>query len=611
MPAAIPLIALCAGTAILLGLAPPSASAADTEPLDRFGPNVYIFSPRTPQSQIQSTADRIAKQQIDNEFGNERYALLFEPGSYGSREHPLNLKVGYYTAIAGLGASPRDVTIKGSVQVRNRCFNGACIALDNFYRSLSNLSIDISSRETGCYAGEIWAVSQGAPMRRVRVTGGDLRLWDSCTSPGFSSGGFIADSQFGGQVINGTQQQFLVRNSALSAWRGGNWNQVFSGVLGAPAECFPASATCGPYTTIAQSAATREAPFLHLDSGRRFQVRIPSLQHRTAGTTWADHPTRGESIPLAKFYIASPGGSAAAINAALKTGKNLLLTPGIYHLDQSIVIERADTMVIGLGFPTLTPEGGVVPMTVRAPKGVSISGIIFDAGSANSAELLQVGLPAMTGETQASSDEASSDPTALHDVFFRVGGAHEGRATVSLTVNSHHVILDHVWAWRADHGNDVGWTQNTADTGLVVNGNNVSAYGLFVEHYQKQEVIWNGDNGRVVFFQNEMPYDPPGQEAWSTAPGLEGYAALTVNESVKRFSAFGMGSYSYFNQGVAIFAANAFQLPATLPPGSVHNLTTIFLNPRASGGIRNVVNGQGGSSTAANPDIPVTVPSYP
>jgi len=43
-----------------------------------------------------------------------------------------------------------------------------------------------------------------------------------------------------------------------------------------------------------------------------------------------------------------------------------------------------------------------------------------------------------------------------------------------------------------DHGAGVGWTRNTADTGLEVTGDNVTATGLFVEHYQKNEVIWSG-----------------------------------------------------------------------------------------------------------------------
>jgi len=72
-----------------------------------------------------------------------------------------------------------------------------------------------------------------------------------------------------------------------------------------------------------------------------------------------------------------------------------------------------------------------------------------------------------------------------------------------------------------------------------------------------------------------------------------------------------MGSYSFFNKGVNIYAANAFEVPVTLPPASLNDLLTIFLSKAGFGGILNVVNGTGGSSTIANPDVPVTVVSYP
>jgi hypothetical protein len=294
-----------------------------------------------------------------------------------------------------------------------------------------------------------------------------------------------------------------------------------------------------------------------------------------------------------------------AINNALAKGLNLLLTPGVYAIDRTIKVKRADTIVLGLGFATLIPQNGVVPMTVADVPGVDISGLIFDAGPVNSPVLLQVGTP-------HAHKSDPNDATALQDVFFRIGGAAVGKATVSLEVNSDNVILDDIWAWRADHGNGVGWTVNTADTGLVVNGDDVTAYGLFVEHYQKYEVIWNGDRGRVVFFQNEMPYDPPSQAAWMEAPGVDGWAAFKIADSVTQFSGYGMGSYSFFNQGIDIFAAHAFEVPDTLPPGSLNDLLTIFLDPSVGkGGILHVVNNTGGSSTAANPDTPVTVVSYP
>jgi hypothetical protein len=351
---------------------------------------------------------------------------------------------------------------------------------------------------------------------------------------------------------------------------------------------------------------TREAPYLYLDSAGSYNVFVPSVQYNTRGTSWASGPTPGTSISIDRFFVARPTDSAATINLALHRGKNLILTPGVYHLDQSIEVTRPDSVVLGLGFPTLVPDNGVVSMNVARAQGMMISGIIFDAGATNSPVLLQL------GSGHARSDNEASDPSALHDVFFRIGGATPGRATTALVVNSNNVILDDIWSWRADHGNGVGWTANTADTGVIVNGDNATAYGLFVEHYQKFNVIWNGNGGTDVFFQNEMPYDVPSQAAWMEAPGVDGWAAFKVGDSVTSFAGYGMGSYSFFNQGLNIYAANAFEVPATLPAGSLHDLLTIFLDPvNGKGGILNVINGIGGSSTIANPDTPVTVVSYP
>jgi hypothetical protein len=589
--------------AFVLALALSGGAAAATPDL---GPNVIVFDSSMPTSQIQATVDTIANKQVSNQFGTDRYALLFKPGTYGSSSDPLNFQVGYYTSIAGLGRSPGDVVINGSVYVHNQCDGSFCTALNNFWRSLSNLTINVTTPNFGCYTGEFWAVSQAAPMRRVDVNG-FATLMDYCTQPSFASGGFIADSRFNDTIVNGSQQQWLVRNSALGAWTNGVWNQVFSGVVGAPSECFPAQASCGgPYTTLPKSPVTREAPYLYVDSAGNQNVFVPSAQTSSSGTTWAGGATPGTSISIDQFYVAKPSDSAATINSALRTGRNLILTPGIYHLDQSISVTRPDTVVLGLGFPTLIPTNGNAAMTTARAKGILISGVMFDAGPVNSPVLLQV------GSGHARSDNESSDPSTLSDVFFRIGGAEPGRATNSLVVNSNNVILDDIWAWRADHGNGVGWMSNTADTGVIVNGDNVTAYGLFVEHYQKYEVIWNGNGGTDVFFQNEMPYDPPSQAAWMEAPGVDGWAAFKVGDAVTSFHGYGMGSYSFFNQGVNIYAAHAFEVPATLPPGSLHNLLTVFLDPsHGSGGILNVVNDTGGPSTIANPDVPVTVVNYP
>jgi len=586
-----------------------------------FGPNVFVFTPGTPQSEIQATADAIAAQQLRNEFGPQRYAMLFAPGTYGSPAHPLNFQVGYYTTVAGLGLLPNDVTINGSVDVYNQCTStGFCTALNNFWRSLSNLTLNVVKLNAGCRSNEFWAVSQAAPLRRVQVNG-TTTLMDYCTGPSFASGGFIADSAMQ-TVINGSQQQWFTRNSRVTTWTNAVWNQTFSGVIGAPPQSFPTP----PYTTLPTSPTSREAPFLYQDSTGKYNVFVPAVQHNSVGPTWTTGSTPGTSIPLSRFYIARPGQSAGAINRQLASGKNLLLTPGIYHLSQPIRVSRHDTVILGIGFPTLVPTDGNLAISVRTDVGVLVSGMIIDAGPRNSPVLLQMGAgkgreddDANAGDEGDNGDHGDSirlnptnDPNAITDVFFRIGGATPGRATLSLLINSNYTVLDDVWAWRADHGNGVGWTLNRADTGLIVNGKNVTAQGLFVEHYQKYEVIWNGNNGTDVFFQNEMPYDPPSQAAWNEGNGVLGWPAFKITNQVTMFNGHGMGSYSFFNQGPEIFATRAFEVPYTLPLGSMQDLLTVFLDAKnGHGGILHVINNTGASSTKANPDTPVTVNAYP
>jgi hypothetical protein len=573
------------------------------------GPNVYVFTPSMPQSQIQATVDSIANQQISNQFGTQRYALLFEPGTYGSAADPLTFQVGYYTEVAGLGGSPGDVTINGTIDVYNQCLPAAdgsntnCIALDNFWRSMSNLTINVTG-QTGCETGaDFWAVSQAAPMRRVNVTGGNLSLMDYCNGgPDYASGGFIADSAFsGGTVINGSQQQFIVRNSNLDGWSNGVWNQVFSGDIGAPPTTFPPTTAGGPYTTLATSPVTQEEPFLQTDASGNYSVFVPALQHNSSGTSWQGGPAAGTSVPTSKFFIARPSTPVLAIDAALALGQNLLLTPGVYDLKAPILVSRPNTIVLGLGFPTLVPQNGTAAMQVLGVPGVKLSGMIFDAGPKNSPVLLQVGGPLAAGTGRA------SDPSLVQDVFFRIGGATAGSATDSLVVNSSHVILDDIWAWRADHGAGAGWTSNTADNGLTVNGNDVTAYGLAVEHYQKNEVVWNGQGGEDIFFQNEMPYDPPSQAAWMSSPATDGYPAFVISRRVTSFSGYGLGSYSFFNQGVPIQSATAFSVPDTSGV-QLHDLLTRFLN--GSGSINHVVNDTGAAVDTANPG-PTYLVSYP
>jgi hypothetical protein len=583
-----------------LGVAQAPAATAAGDPY--LGPNVKVFDPSMAQSDIQAAVDSVYNQQVDNEMGTQRYALLFKPGSYGTAANPLIIKVGYYTEVAGLGRDPGDVVINGHVDVYNRCLeNGGtsnCLALVNFWRSLSNLTINVMGL-TGCrLTGTFWAVSQAAPMRRVNIVG-NMTLMDYCTAgPQYASGGFIADSRTG-TITNGSQQQFLVRDSSIGTWSNGVWNQVFAGVNGAPGQSFPNP----PYTTLTATPVSREKPYLYVDDAGSWNVLVPDARTNSSGTTWANGPTPGRSIPLSEFYLARPSDSVLTLNSQLARGKDLMLLPGVYDVGQSIDIRRANTVVMGLGLATLTATNGAVPVKVADVAGVSIAGIMLDAGPVNSPILMQIGT-GRPGRTQTS----AGSPTTLSDVFFRIGGPHAGNATVSLEVNSNNVLLDDIWAWRADHGtpDSFGWTTSTGRNGVVVNGNDVTATGLFVEHYQQYNVIWNGERGRTIFFQNELPYDPPNQDAYSH-DGVLGWAAYKVADNVTHHELWGGGSYVFFNVDPTIHAARGFEVPDTAGV-RLHDVLTVNLS---AGTIDHVVNDTGAPVTTAAIGVPSNVVSYP
>ncbi|MDV9171406.1 RICIN domain-containing protein [Streptomyces sp. W16] len=531
-----------------------------------FGPNVTVFDPSMSASSIQSKLDSVFSQQQTNQFGSARQALLFKPGTYSA-----NANVGFYTQVAGLGFSPDDVTINGSVHAEADWFQGN--ATQNFWRDAENLSVN----PTG--GTDRWAVSQAAPYRRMHVRG-NLALDDG----GWSSGGFISDTKVDGQIQSGTQQQFLTRNSTMGSWSGSNWNMVFVGDQGAPAQSFPT------YTNVASSPTIREKPFLYVDSAGAYQVFVPGLQSNAVGTTWSGKTPAGKSLPIDQFYIVKPGATAADMNTALAAGKNLLVTPGVYHLNQTINITRPDTVVLGMGLATFVPDGGITAISTADVDGIELAGLLVDAGTTNSATLVQIG-PSGSTATHA------SDPTQLSDVFVRIGGATVGKATNSMVINSANTIIDHTWIWRADHGNSgtVGWTTNTADTGLIVNAANVTAYGLFVEHFQKTQVLWNGNGGRTYFFQNEMPYDPPNQASWMNGTG-KGYPAYKVAASVTTHEAWGLGSYCYFSSNSAVVADHAFEVPS-VSGVKFHDMVTVSLG--GVGTISHIINSTGGPSNSS------------
>ena len=576
---------------------PPSPAPAPTPTSDTpdFGPNVTVFDPSTPTATVQAALDATFNSELLSataQFGGERHAYLFKPGTYA-----VTANLVFYESLAGLGQNPDDVKITGNVNVDSGWNLGdTANATQNFWRSAENLAVQPAGGTMR------WAVSQAAPMRRIHVVG-SLVMGPSNqgNGTGFSSGGFIADSRIDATVATGSQQQWYTRDSNVGQWFDGVWNTVFSGVAGAPAQSFPNPV----YTTLATTPVSREKPYLYVDANGKYRVFVPALRQNASGATWsATTPTAGTSIPMSQFYVVKAGDTGATINAALAAGLNLFFTPGVYPIEQTIAVTRADTIVLGLGFPTLQPLAGVTPMRVDDVGGVRIAGLLFDAGTTNSAALLQIG-------AATSTTSHAADPATVQDVFFRVGGAVSGKATDSLVVNSNDAIIDDVWAWRADHGSaPTGWTINTGDTGLLVNGANVLATGLFVEHYQKYQVLWNGENGKTIFFQNEMPYDVPSQSAWSSASGVDGWAAYKVGAGVTTHAGWGLGSYCFFNIGgtsTNIDATRAFEVP-DVAGVQLHDLLTVSLG--GNGTITHVVNDTG-AAAQGTATTPVDLGSYP
>ena len=552
-----------------------------------FGPNVHVLDPATPG--LQQRIDAIYAAQQPNHFGPRRDAILLKPGTYDGVRVP----VGFYTQVLGLGAHPDDVHVIGDLRSTALLDNDN--ATTNFWRGAENFSVTPTlgiGMDGGKHTMQ-WAVSQAIPFRRMHVRG-NIRLNQK---QGWASGGWFADVLVDGQVNSATQQQWISRNSEWGSWTGSNWNMVFVGVPQAPAGDFPKPGA--RFTRVDRTPLVREKPWLFIDKHGGYAVRVPALRRDGAGVSWKAGMAPGKTLPIARFHIAKPGDTAAVLNAQLAAGKHLLFTPGEYLLTQPLQVRRPGTVVLGLGFPTLRSDNGQPLMKTADVDGLTISGLFFDAGRDDAGVLMEVGPPGASARHRA-------DPTVLHDVFFRIGGAAPGRVHTALRINAHDTLVDHTWVWRADHGEGVGWATNPSAHGLVVDGEDVTIYGLFVEHFQQEQVLWRGNGGRVFFYQSELPYDPPTQADW-TGPTGRGFAAYKVADTVTRHEAWGLGIYSVFLQP-DVRLDRAIEVPAR-PGVKLHHMITVCLVDKGS--IERIANDlgeparcQGGPNTATLNEAP-------
>ena len=548
--------------------------------LDLFGNNTYVFNPNDSKEEVKQLIDTITTEMANgriSQFTAKRVAFLFKPGDYDW----LQFENGFYMQVSGLGKLPTDTKIDKvyvtTDWLRNK--NATC----NFWRSIENVSLLNKDGQALVYG-----ISQAAPIRRVMING-DINL----DMGGWASGGYLVNSVITGVAGSIAQQQFFIRNNETN-FKGVNWNLVSLGNKGD-------IEMKDNRTIIDATPVIYEKPFLFFENGDYF-VFVPGRVDNAVGATWSNgKQENGKVIPLSDFYVARDDrDNAKTINKALAEGKNILFTPGIYKVDETLEVTKANTIILGLGLATIQPVNGNDGMHVANVEGVRIAGLIFDAGSGTnentdtkgSAILLQVG-------QKGSKENFSGNPIVLSDLFFRVGGVDTPlpcRADISLEINAGATIGDHFWIWRADHGKEVGWNLNKADYGLIVNGDDVTIYGLFAEHYQKYDTYWAGENGRMYFYQNEKAYDVPTQEDWVGPDGNHnGWAAYRVADNVKKHEAYGVGVYSVFDRTKGfVLLENAIVTP---PKGDILVRYPFTVNLSTNGGIEHIINGLGGPHT--------------
>lgn len=532
--------------------------------LEEFGENVWFFTPEDDVKEVQAVLDDIYRRQEAAQFGSDRDAVYFMPGKY---DESLRVNVGFYTQISGLGISPKEVEIP-SLQCMARWLrrpnnnNATC----NFWRGVENLTVGSDT---------MWAVSQATYMRRVHVKG-KMELHDE---RGWASGGFMADSKVDGVLDSGTQQQWLSRNCDWKEWTGANWNIVFAGCAEGkvPTETWPVKA----YTAVDKVDKIQEKPYLIYDEKNGLGVFVPKVRTNCKDISWAVQDA-GKVLPIKEFYIAGADrDSSDTLNEALEAGKHLFFTPGIYHLEKELIVESDDAILLGTGLATLVPDCGNRCIHVTGT-GITLAGLLFDAGPQKSDTLLEV------------AHCENGREIYLSDLFFRVGGVADYVAQVDscLILHCDHVIGDNFWVWRADHGANVAWDRNIARNGIIINGNDVTIYALMVEHFEEFQTVWNGEDGKVIMYQSELPYDVPNQGAWISHDGTRnGYASYYVAPHVARHEAWGLGIYSVF-WDAEVEEYCVADVPET-PLVRIHNICAILIN--GNPGITHVINDAGES----------------
>jgi len=560
---------------------------------------VYVFDESIKDADIQEQIDAVSKDvtgyfpgENNGQFSKNRVALLFKPGQYH-----VNINIGYYMTVMGLGPTPNDTIINGDVHVRASSQRRVVGSLNDFWRGASNLTIKPDSSHL------IWACSQATYFRRIIVVGdvhlfeddtGQYNPYDSTTEGApFASGGYMSNCQITGHIECASQQQYCFRNVTTGApTSGGVWNIVFIGCNNPDVDkC--SGGGLEARSVVQRTPRIREPPFLGIQNNQWVIFR-PELRHDSIGHDFTVPPA--VLIDDKTVYVTNPSDSAEKINKQLSQGKHLIISPGIYSLDKALLIQKPNTVVISLGFATLVAAQGNACVKVQdGLDGVQLVGIFTQAGSQTSKTLLEWGTKKGQGET-------SKNPGCLYDSFARVGGPDTSPVHTEnmAIINSNFVIGDNAWFWLADHtyngentGSGIGWGKNKCDHAIQINGDSVTYYGLMCEHTDQDLTVWRGDYGECYMYQSEFRYDPPSQQAYDNV------SSYVVESNVSNHKAVGIGAYSFF-PNTEIWINSGIRAPAL--PGVTFE-TALSVHLKGLGGIRHVIKNKGKEVSDQGPGV--------
>jgi len=586
------------------------ADSLESEPNPPKWPaSVQVFGPDDARNLTEYIANLTSdlNNRTTGHFSDRRVALLFKPGTYN-----VSIHVGYYVQVLGLGERASDVIFTGDRGVHCLAMDQkpAPGSLDTFWRGAENFRNEATM-------GMSWAVSQAAPLRRVHVKG-DLRVYDE---DAYASGGFAADIKVGGKFELGGQQQWVTRNAALSSSgaEGGIWNVVFVGSTQAPSTVWQNGTETGQaMTNVAAAPVVAEKPFITIDGDGKYWLQVPSVKRRYVGPS--SHLGLKEagikSVPFADVFMAESKDTAATIQAKLDQCRNVVLTPGIYQLDHTLVLKTSGQVLLGIGMATLmAPLDGSPCIRVSSGVGdVRVAGVMLGASLITSAaKATNVSTLLEWGKHDTPDAGSPSEPGVLSDIFARVGGPDFNRSVnvdVMMRIHSGNVIGDNIWLWRADHsilgdddpppekrrpeGQEYHLTElgeYPCKVGLEVFGADVTMYGLFVEHVVEDLTRWHGEGGQVYFYQSEFPYDVT-QESYCS----KNYSGYVIDAGVQSHEAWGIGVYSYFRDHTCM-VESAIRAPET-DGVRFTNIFTRYLN--GNPGIRHVLNDRGETVSNSN-----------